>query len=43
MQGHHIYQLKHFVYIDIETLIPSNHILRKIDRLLDLAFVRCKL
>lgn len=40
MQGIHIYQPKTFVNIDIETLIPQNHILRKLDNLLDLSFVR---
>ncbi len=40
MQGRHEYQPKLFVQIDIEKLIPHNHILRKIDRILDLSFVR---
>ena len=40
MQGVHTYQPKPFQYIDIEALIPQNHILRKIDKLLDLSFVR---
>jgi transposase len=40
MQGLHTYQPKPFQYVDIETLIPQNHILRKIDKLLDLSFVR---
>ena len=40
MQGLHIYQPKPIQYVDIEALIPKNHILRKIDKLLDLSFVR---
>lgn len=40
MQGQHIYQPKLFVQIDIEKLIPHNHLLRKIDQILDLSFVR---
>jgi len=40
MQGLHSYQPKPVQYIDIEALIPQNHILRKIDKLLNLSFVR---
>ena len=40
MQGQHIYQPKLFVQIDIEKLVPQNHLLRKIDQILDLSFVR---
>lgn len=40
MQGRHAYQPKLFIQIDIEKLIPHNHLLRKIDRILDLSFVR---
>lgn len=40
MQGLQQYQPKLFVQIDINSLIPKNHILRKIDMLLDLSFVR---
>lgn len=40
MQGLHVYQPKPVQYLDIEALIPKNHILRKIDKLLDLSFVR---
>src|SRR5204863_4431936 len=39
-QGQHKYQPKLFVQIDIEKLIPQNHLLRKIDRILDLSYVR---
>ena len=40
MQGQHKYQPKLFVQIDIEKLIPQNHLLHKIDQILDLSFVR---
>jgi transposase len=40
MQGRHEYQPELFSQIDIETKIPKNHILRKIDRVLDLSFLR---
>ena len=40
MQGQHIYQPKLFVQIDLEKLIPQNHLLRRIDKILDLSFVR---
>ena len=40
MQGLHIYQPQPVQYVDIEALISKNHILRKIDKLLDLSFVR---
>jgi len=40
MQGYNTYQPRLFSYVDIETLIPPNHILRKIDRVFDLSFVR---
>lgn len=40
MQGRHAYQPKLFIQIDIEKLIPHNHLLRKIDKILDLSFVR---
>lgn len=29
-----------FQYVDVEALVPKNHLLRKIDRVLDLSFVR---
>jgi hypothetical protein len=38
MQGRHAYQPKLFIQIDIEKLIPHNHLLRKIDRI-DMATV----
>jgi transposase len=40
MQGLQIYQPQLFYYIDIEKLVPQNHILRKIDKVFDLSFVR---
>jgi hypothetical protein len=40
MQGLQVYQPKLFYYLDIEKLIPQNHILRKIDKVFDLSFVR---
>lgn len=40
MQGRQEYQPELFATIDIESMIPKNHLLRKIDRLLDLSFVR---
>ena len=40
MQGRQEYQSELFATIDIESMIPKNHLLRKLDRLLDLSFVR---
>ena len=40
MQGQHIYQPQLFFYGDIESYIPTHHILRKIAQLLDLSFVK---
>ena len=40
MQGLQVYQPKLFYNLDIEKLIPQNHILRKIDKVFDLSFVR---
>ena len=40
MQEVYVYQPKPVQYLDIEALIPKNHILCKIDKLLDLSFVR---
>jgi hypothetical protein len=40
MQGQHHYQPELFSQIDYENLIPQNHLLRKIDRVLDLSFLR---
>lgn len=39
MQGRHEYQPELFSAIDIEKLIPSGHLLRRIDRVLDLSFM----
>jgi transposase len=40
MQGRHVYQPKLFVSFDIDSLVPNNHFLRKVDQILDLSFVR---
>lgn len=40
MQGHQSYQPRLFVYMDLESLIPSHHFLRKINEFLDLSFIR---
>lgn len=40
MQGPHQYQLEPLSRIDYEALIPKNHLLRKIDEVLDLSFLR---
>jgi transposase len=40
MQGRHVYQPKLFSFVTIESLIPQNHLLRKIDQILSFGFVR---
>ena len=40
MQGRQEYQPELFATINIEAMIPNNRLLRKLDRLLDLSFVR---
>ena len=40
MQGNHDFQPELFVQIDYQALIPSHHILRRIDKVLDLSFVK---
>ncbi|MEN0059379.1 MAG: hypothetical protein AAGB31_11140 [Bdellovibrio sp.] len=40
MQGQHHYQPELFSQIDYEQLIPPNHLLRKIDKVLDLSFLK---
>ena len=40
MQGINSYTPQLFTYINIEELIPKNHILRKINKIFDLTFVR---
>ncbi len=40
MQGQHHYQPELFSQIDFENLIPKNHLLRRIDQVLDLSFLR---
>jgi transposase len=39
MQGRHEYQPQLFSAIDIESLIPKSHLLRRVDRVLDLSFL----
>jgi transposase len=39
MQGQQQYQHQLFHYFDIESLIPQNHLLRKIDKSVNLNFV----
>ena len=39
MQGHHEYQPELFSAVDVELLIPKGHLLRRIDRVLDLSFL----
>jgi len=39
MQGRHEYQPELFSSVDIERLIPKGHLLRRIDRVLDLGFL----
>jgi transposase len=39
MQGRHEYQSELFSAIDFEDLIPKNHLLRRIDKVLDLSFL----
>ncbi len=39
MQGRHEYQPQLFSAIDVESLIPKSHLLRRIDRVLDLSFL----
>lgn len=40
MQGQHRYQKKLLHCFDIESVIPQNHFLRKVDKAVDLSFVR---
>ncbi|MCM2282099.1 MAG: hypothetical protein NDI61_09660 [Bdellovibrionaceae bacterium] len=39
MLGRHEYQPELFSAIDVESLIPKTHLLRRIDRVLDLSFL----
>lgn len=39
MQGRHQYQPELFSSIDVESLIPKSHLLRRVDRVLDLSFL----
>lgn len=40
MIGHQEYQPRLFSTVDIKSLIPKNHILRKIDKAVDFSFMR---
>lgn len=40
MQGRKDFQPELFTYLDLGKLIPANHLLRRIDRVLDLGFIR---
>ena len=40
MQGNHHFQPELFAQIDYLALIPSHHLLRRIDKVLDLSFVK---
>lgn len=40
MQGQHHYQPELFSQIDYENLIPKSHLLRRIDRVLELSFLK---
>lgn len=40
MQGYKKYQPELFTYVDIEKLIPPNHLLRRIEKILELSFIR---
>lgn len=40
MQGNHIHVRKSSIRLDIDKLIPEDHFLRKLDKILDLSFVR---
>jgi transposase len=39
MQGHHEYQPELFSMVDVEKLVPRGHLLRRIDKVLDLSFL----
>ena len=39
MQGRQVFQPELFSTINLEKLVPQNHLLRRIDRILDLSFV----
>jgi transposase len=40
MQGRHEYQPQLFATINLEQMVPQNHLLRKVENVLDLSFVR---
>ena len=40
MQGHQTYQPELFSSISVEDLIPKNHLLRRLDKILDLSFIK---
>ena len=40
MQGKQLYRQALFVSLDLDRFIPEDHRLRKVDRVLDLSFIR---
>lgn len=40
MQGVHAFEAKTKVSIDLESFVAADHFLRRVDRILDLSFVR---
>ena len=40
MQGKHVFQPQTGTVIDLESFIAKDHFLRKVDRILDMSFVR---
>ncbi|MFM8313387.1 MAG: transposase [Deltaproteobacteria bacterium] len=42
MQGKKEHQPQLFAYVDVEKLIPAEHLLRRIDKVLDLSFIRAE-
>ncbi|CAM4437066.1 MAG: IS1182 family transposase ISLlo2 [Legionellaceae bacterium] len=40
MQGHHHFQTQVKINLDLETLIPEHHLLRRIDKYVDFSFIR---
>ncbi len=40
MQGKHHYEPQLFHYFDLDSFIPQNHLLRKINNVIDLSFIK---
>ena len=40
MQGHHNHEVGRYEYVNIDSFIPNNHILKKIDKNIDLSFIK---